>query len=193
MVRFLAVVFVACLPAAAQEYWHHVTGTVGGLVPHAGWQTSDFKTAPLVSIDYGFRFSRHGQWDTGIDIAFATRRPVLPGTSIPADRVVPSAAEVGDQRHNIYIPRMGYRIVAPLMNDRVETYVAFGGAHTLFKPNLAGRQSWLVYGQLGGNIALDSNGRYRAGMMVRWYRDPIGRPVQQWIAVGGEISYSWRR
>jgi hypothetical protein len=177
MVRFLLVVFVACLPAAGQEYWHRVTGTLGFLSPHKGQQTADFNTPPLVSVDYGFRFNRHGQWDTGIDIAFAKR----------------GLGAGGEQRHNIYIPRVGYRVVVPFLADRAEAYAGFGGAHSFFKPNLAGRQSWLVYGQLGGNYAIDEEGRYRAGMMVRWYRDPIGRPVQQWIGVGAEISYHWHK
>jgi hypothetical protein len=80
----------------------------------------------------------------------------------------------------------------PLRNDRIETHVGFGGAHSLFKPKVE-EQVWLVYGQVGANYAIDADRRYRVGMSVRWYRDPIGRPVQQWIAVGGEISYSWGR
>lgn len=171
LMRTLTACTLLCLPAAAQEYWHRVTGTVGALVPAAGTESTDTDTATLVSIDYGFRFSRHGQFDAGIDTAFASRF---------------------GQRTNVYIPRVGYRIVVPVWNDRIETHVGFGAAHTFFKPKI-GEQLWMVYGQLGANYALDVDRKYRAGMNVRWYRDPIGRPVQQWVSVGGELSYSWGR
>ena len=169
--RTLAACFVLCAPAMAQEYWHRVSGTVGGLVPAAGSDTSSMGTAPLVSIQYGHRFSRHGQFDAAIDTAFASR---------------------AGQRTNVYIPSVGYRVIVPFWEDRIETSIGFGGAHSFFKPQI-GNQVWLVYGQLGANYALDIDKRYRAGFNVRWYRDPIGRPVQQWVAVGGELSYSWGR
>lgn len=78
----------------------------------------------------------------------------------------------------------------PLWHDRVEAAVGFGGAYSLFKPKIS-RQSWLIYGEGGVNYAFDSTNRYRTGIMVRWHRDPIGEPVQQWVSVGGQISYAW--
>ena len=44
----------------AQEYWHCVSGTVGGLNAAYGSDSSGVGTAPLVSIEYGYRFNRHG-------------------------------------------------------------------------------------------------------------------------------------
>jgi hypothetical protein len=96
-----------------------------------------------------------------------------------------------DQRHNIYIPRVGYRVVVPLWQDRIDAHVGFGGAYALYKPAPAGYQTWLVYGQLGADYALDFEKRYRVGTFVRWYRDPIGSPVQQWVATGAQITYSY--
>jgi hypothetical protein len=171
MVRFLLLVFAIILPATAQEYWHRVTGSVGSFIPASGSDTSGFKSAPVLSVDYGFRYSRHGQFDAGVDAAFASRNSV---------------------RTNVYVPRVGYSVVVPVWDERVEAIIGAGGAYSFFKPKIA-QQSWLVYGQFGGNYALDPDRRYRAGMMVRWYRDPIGSPVQQWVSVAATISYNWAR
>jgi hypothetical protein len=170
MVRSLFLVFLTLLPAAAQDYWHRVTGSLGGFIPASGTDTVGFDSAAVLAIDYGFRFSRHGQFDAGIDAAFASRY---------------------NRRTNIYVPRVGYSVIAPLWQDRIEAVIGAGGAHSLFKPKIAA-QSWLVYGQFGANYALDSDSRYRAGMMVRWYRDPVGRPVQQWVSVAATITYNWQ-
>lgn len=171
MVRLLLLVFVTLLPAAAQEYWHRVTGSFGGFIPASGSDTAGFDSAPVVAVDYGYRFSKHGQFDAGVDAAFASR---------------------AGQRTNIYVPRVGYSIIVPLLQERAEAVVGFGAAYSFFKPQIA-RESWLVYGQLGANYALDPDRRYRAGMTVRWYRDPIGSPVQQWVSVAATISYNWTR
>lgn len=171
MGRYLLLVLMTFLPAGAQDYWHRVTGSFGWFIPASGSETAGFNTAPVLAIDYGFRFSRHGQFDAGIDTAFASRL---------------------DQRTNIYIPRVGYSAVIPVWQERVEAIVGAGGAYSLFKPKIA-QQSWLVYGQFGGNYVLDADRRYRAGMMIRWYRDPIGSPVQQWVSVAATISYNWSR
>jgi hypothetical protein len=169
MVRSLFLLLLTLVPAVGQDYWHRVTGSFGGFIPASGSDTTGFDTAPVVAIDYGFRFSRHGQFDAGVDAAFASR---------------------SGQRTNIYVPRVGYSVIVPLWRDRIEAIVGAGGAHSLFKPKIA-TQSWLVYGQFGANYALDSDRRYRAGMMVRWYRDPIGSPVQQWVSLAATISYNW--
>ena len=71
--------------------------------------------------------------------------------------------------------------------------VEAGAGHGFIKPTVRGSESWLVYGQFGGNYAIDAAKKYRAGMTVRWFRDPIGVPVQQWIAVSAEFSYSFGR
>jgi hypothetical protein len=170
--RTLLACTLLCIPAASQEYWNRVSGTFGALTP-VGENPDPLRpgAAPLLSIDYGHRFSRHGQFDAGVDAAFAER---------------------GDRRMNVNIPRIGYRVIVPVWNDRIETHIGFGAGHSFFKPNPS-QQVWLIYGQLGANYALDADRRYRAGMNVRWYRDPVGRPVHQWVAIGGELSYSWGR
>ena len=172
MIRLFVVCLLAVIPAAAQDYWHRAAGSLGALMPQSGVQADRFKNAATLSFDYGFRFHRHGQFDGGIDTAFGKER----GT---------------DTRRNIYIPRVGYRVIVPVWQDRVETHLGFGGAHSLLKPSIDGYQSWLVYGQIGANYAIDVDRKYRAGFTLRWLRDPIGRPVQQWIGFAGEISYNW--
>lgn len=175
MVRaFLLILFVACT-AAAQEYWHRAALTFGAFVPAGGSQTSGYDTAPVLSFDYGFRFHRHGQFDAGVDAAFAS-----------------TAFERFTTRTNIYIPRAGYSLIVPVWRDRVEAMVGAGGAYSFFKPNVT-QETWLVYGQFGANYAIDVDKRYRAGLTVRWYRDPIGTPVQQWVSVGAAVSYNWGR
>jgi hypothetical protein len=176
MTRVLVVFVLMLMPAAAQEYWQRVSLSLGGLNPSAGYQTDGFDSAPLLSFDYGFRFHKYGQFDAGVDAAFATeeRRNEM------------------ETRRNIYIPRVGYSVVVPLWRDRVEASFGGGGAYSFFKPN-NGNESWLIYLQGRGNYAIDRDKRFRAGMVVRWYRDPIGTPVQQWTAVAGELTYSFGR
>jgi hypothetical protein len=176
MSRVLLVFLLALLPACAQEYWNRLTGTFGALNPAGGYQTNDFGSSPMLSFDYGYRFHRYAQADVGVDIAFATETLSQP--------------TVTSTRRNIYIPRFGYRAVIPLRQDRIEASIGAGGAYTFYKPTIVGREMWMVYGQIGANYALDIEKRYRAGLMVRWYRDPIGSPVQQWVSVGAEFTFS---
>jgi hypothetical protein len=165
------------LPAAAQDqYWHRVSGTFGAFVPAAGSQTSGFGNAPVISFDYGFRFHRYGQWDAGVDAAFASR-------------LVNSRGD-DKRRTSIYLPRTGYSLIVPLWRDRIEAIAGAGAGYSFFKP-AATRESWLVYFQGGANYAIDFEKKYRAGMMVRWYRDPVGSPQQQWVSVGAQFSYSF--
>jgi hypothetical protein len=131
-----------------------------------------FGTAPVLTFDYGFRFHRNGQFDMGIDTAFTSQSSV---------------------RRNLYVPRVGYRVIVPLWNDRIEPHVGFGAAYAFYKPSIPENEMWLVYGQIGANYAIDRDLRYRAGLNIRWLRDPIGRPQQQWVAFTGEVSYSWGR
>jgi hypothetical protein len=172
MVRLLLFAVIALAPAFAQDYWHRVTGSFGGFVPLSGAGTTGFDTAPVLAVDYGFRFSRYGQFDFGADTAFASREP--------------------DGRTNIYVPRIGYSLVVPVWQRRIEAIAGGGGAYAFYKPRI-GNEGWLVYGQLGANYALDPDQRYRAGMTIRWYRDPVGSPVQQWLSVAATVSYSWAR
>lgn len=175
MVRALLVLLSVSFAVNAQEYWHRAALTFGGLVPAGGSQTSGYDTAPVLSFDYGFRFHRYGQFDAGVDAAFAS-----------------VAFERSSTRTNIYVPRVGYSLIVPVWRDRIEAMVGAGGAYSFFKPTVT-EETWLVYGQFGGNYAIDVDKRYRAGLTVRWYRDPIGTPVQQWVSVGGTFSYNWGR
>lgn len=173
MSRALLVFLFALLPAGAQEYTNRLTGAFGALNPVSGYVANSYDSAPLLSFDYGYRFHRHSQADLGVDIGFSSERSV---------------------RRNIYIPRFGYRAIFPFWQDRIEASLGAGGAHTFVKPaSLADSEIWLVYGQIGANYAIDTDKRYRTGVMIRWYRDPIGAPVQQWVSVGFEFSYNFGR
>ena len=168
---------IALSTAGAQEYWHRVSLGFGAYNPVSGPALTGFGAAPAVSFDYGFRFHRNGQFDMGVDTAFANQE--IEGT--------PSV------RRNVYVPRAGYRIIIPVWRDRVEAHIGFGGGYSFYKPSIRDNEMWLVYGQIGGNYAIDRDQRYRAGLTVRWLRDPIGTPHQQWVAVMVEGIYSWGR
>lgn len=174
MFRAPLLLLIALATAGAQEWYstHRVSAGFSGYIPAAGPGISDFDTAPALTFDYGYRFHRYGQFDAGVDTAWTS-----PGTR---DRM-------------LYIPRAGYRVILPLWRDRIEASLGFGGGYAFYKPTIATNEMWLVYGLLSGNYALDRDGRYRAGVNLRWLRDPIGRPHQQWVSFGGEISYSWGR
>jgi hypothetical protein len=172
MSRALVLFLLALTTAGAQEYWHRVTAGFHGYNAASGPALAGFGTAPALSFDYGFRFHRNGQFDMGVDTAFTSQNGF---------------------RRNVYVPRVGYRIVVPLWDDRIEASLGFGGAYAYYKPTIAENETWLVYGQTGVNYAIDPDKRYRAGVSIRWLRDPIGRPQQQWVSFGGEVSYSWGR
>lgn len=156
----------------AQNEEHRLSIGLGGLNPQSGTQSETLKSAPLMSFDYGYQFFRHGRADVGVDVGFASDK----GT---------------DRRRNIYLPRFGYSFLIPLWNDRIEAALGAGAAHSFIKSPIPGYESWLVYGQLGAAYAVDVNRKYRAGFFLRWYRDPIGRPEQQFISVGGQFTYAF--
>jgi hypothetical protein len=117
----------------------------------------------LLSVDYGYHFSRYGQADFGGDFGFAN--------------------------NSVRIPRFGYRGIIPLMRDKLEVSLGGGSGYVFLQPTIGGYEQWLIYAQGGANYALDPEKRYRAGVMVRWYRDPVGRPVHQWVTVGAEFTF----
>ena len=158
--------------APAQQYWQKVSGTLGGFVPVGRASTAGFNSAPVFAFDYGLRFHKYGQFDAGVDTVF--------GESF------------GRQR-NLYIPRLGYSVLIPIWAERIELTAGAGAGHAFYKPTIQDYEAWLVYGQFGADYALVPDGRYRAGMMVRWYREPIGAPSQQWVSVGATVSYHFGR
>lgn len=173
MSRLLFVFLLALLPAAAQSFPGHNLGvTFGSLNEAGGNQAKPFGSSPMLAFDYGYRFHRHSQADIGVDIGFAD----------------PSGT-----RRNVYIPRFGYRLIIPLMQDRVEASVGAGAGHGFIKPTIPGSEVWLVYGQAAANYAIDADRKYRAGFVLRWFRDPVGAPVQQWISVGGQFIWGFGR
>jgi hypothetical protein len=158
--------------AGAQEYWNRLTVGFSGYNAVSGPGLTGYGTAPAVSVDYGYRFHRLGQFDIGADAAFTSQNGL---------------------RRNVYVPRLGYRLIVPLWRERIEASAGFGAAYAFYVPNAASNEMLLLYLQTGANYALDRDGRYRAGINVRWLRDPTGRPQQQWLSVGPEFSYSWGR
>jgi hypothetical protein len=175
----LAFLLLTCL-AYPQAYDHRVTAAFGGAIPAAGSYITDYNTSPAFSILYGYRFSRYGQFDFGADVTWGSYKGgIQPGST------------GGTRMH--YIVPTGYRAILPLWNDRIEASLGAGGAYVFYSPNPGGFNSWLVYGLLETNYALDEDQRYRAGILVKWYRDPIGAPMQQWVNVGGAFSISFGR
>ena len=172
MSRVLLILFVLTTSAWAQQHWQKVAGSFGGFVPVGRASTAGLNSAPVLAFDYGFRFHRHGQFDAGVDTVFS---------------------ESFGRRRNIYIPRLGYSVLIPVWAERIEITAGAGAGHAFYKPTLENYETWLVYGQLGADYALVPDGRYRAGMMFRWYREPIGAPAQQWISVGATVSYPFGR
>jgi hypothetical protein len=165
MSRFAFAFLLMLLPVSAEDYWHCWTFGLGGMSPAgSGVQSKTIGGSTMLSFDYGYHFQRFGQADLGVDLGFADR--------------------------GIKIPRFGYRAIIPLMRDRVEASLGAGAGYAFVKPPLGGYEHWLVYGQAGANYALDADKRYRAGMVVRWYRDPIGKPLMQWVTVGAEFTFA---
>ncbi|HYO81231.1 MAG TPA: hypothetical protein VES20_07515 [Bryobacteraceae bacterium] len=167
-----ALLCLIALPLFSQTYSHRISGTFGAFVPAAGSDIASFDSAPVLAFDWGYRFNRYGQFDLGVDTAFAS--------------------DAG-RRRNVYLPRAGYSVVVPVWADRVEATIGAGAGYAFYKPTIPGNETWLVYLQAGADYALVPDGKYRAGLMLRWYRDPIGAPAQQWLSVGASVSYHFGR
>jgi hypothetical protein len=167
----LAVAFiVAVCSAVAQDFGQNVLLGFGAANPVSGTSTQGLGTSPVLTFNYGWRFSRYGQFDAGVDTVWG---------------------QLGDRSRMHYIPAAGYRAILPLWNDRVELSGGGGGAYLFAKPKPSGYNTWLVYGMLEANYALDRDRRVRAGFLLRWYRDPVGRPSHQWINTGVAVSYQF--
>ncbi|MDZ4800981.1 MAG: hypothetical protein SGI92_22715 [Bryobacteraceae bacterium] len=164
MSRVVLILLLTLTSLAAEDYLHRWTLGAGNFNPVGkGEQSKTIGSSPMLTIDYGYHFTRNGQADMGVDLGFGDR--------------------------GMKIPRFGYRAIFPFLQDRLNASLGAGAGYVFVKPPLGGYEHWLVYGQVGANYALDREKKFRPGLMIRWYRDPIGRPLMNWVTVGAEMTF----
>ena len=90
----------------------------------------------------------------------------------------------------------GGRIVIPLRGGRIEPSFGVGGVYRYDKAPYLGyvyqRNQGGAYGLAGVSYALDSAGRHRVGLTLRYINIMTAdTPRPQWWNVFGEYTYSW--
>jgi len=156
------------LTAFAQEDYHrnNITAGIGVAVP-VGKTTNYLGNAPLVSVGYGYRFSRLFQADAGFQAAF--------GAANNQNGEVTDFGAVQGGDHEFMIP-LGGRVYIPLPFKRLEFSVGGGTAYLHYSETIpsnafgasncyscTSRGGWGGYGLANASYFLDSNHNFRVG------------------------------
>lgn len=205
----LAILFPAALlvlaPLGAQDYVprHNFTLGIGGAAPQADLSNL-MRSAPGVSVGYGYRFMRYFQADLGLDILFgAARIREFFNTEIGSFRI----------KDREYFVPMGGRAIAPLMDGKLLLSAGGGGLYMRYNERInqpsayyrvdcficTRRSGWGYYAQAGGDYFIGNN--FRLGVKTRFYRghtegEPLGpvpgiRTRDHWINTLGEVGFSF--
>ncbi|MBK5292063.1 MAG: hypothetical protein JJE04_10345 [Acidobacteriia bacterium] len=196
-------------PLGAQYRHHKHFFTAGG---GAGVPSGDLKRylsdSPAFRFNYGYRFHRFFQVDTGLDVVFYA-----------ADVNDYYESQVGDLRirdYQYFVP-LGGRTILPLAGDRVLLSFGGGGAYVRYQesirqpfgeygprvecPPCRSRSGWGYYGLIGGSVALDRRKMLRLGVTSQVYRaetsgDAFGgvppvRTKDKWVNTMAELTVSF--
>jgi hypothetical protein len=132
----LLVLFSIRAPGQSPEFYHnHFTVGFGAGVP-VGSDTSYLGAAPLLSLSYGYRFTRLLQADVGFQAIF--------GAAHNQNAVLTDAGPVQGGDHEYMLP-LGGRFILPLGFKRLETSIG-GGAMYLHYSETAPANSYYVSG-----------------------------------------------
>ena len=167
---FLCVGLLISTMAVAQDtdfHRHNIVVGVGAAVP-AGSDTSYLGTAPLISLGYGYRFSRYFRADAGFQLAF--------GAANNQNAVQTDVGAVQGGDHEFMIP-LGGRVILPLPWKRIETSVGGGAVYLHYSETVpsngsgysvncytcTSRGGWGGYGLANASYFLDSNHVFHVG------------------------------
>ncbi len=174
------------LASAQSETLHRNTVTVGGgaAIP-VGNDTAYLKTAPMFSVDYGYRFNRFLEADAGFQMAF--------GAAQNQNAEVTDLGTLQGGDHEFMIP-LGGRLYIPSPLKRMEFSVGGGGVHLHYSetiPSNAGygyyspscysctsRGGWGGYGLASARYFLDENHNFHVGTTLQFISAKTnGQPV----------------
>jgi hypothetical protein len=152
-----------------------------GVFPISGFKAEEYSSGPALRVGGEFRLHRYLALDAGWTSAWLA-------TNYDCSRFGCTYSRLGNQ-----LLDYGVRGVLPLKGGRVELSAGVGGGYIWY--NSASGDSYYYNGSLfqysgKATVALNRNGRWRANLTVRTWRD-VGRPVQVWLSTAAGISYGF--
>lgn len=207
--RLLAVLLVMAAMAAAQErYNRHSIHILGGPSIPRGELKNFFGVAPLFGVNYGYRFHRYFQVETGLDTAF--------GAADVRDFLESEFGPLRIRDYQFMWP-IGGRVVVPVAGEKLHLNAGGGAAWLTYQervrqpfsggfyrvqcPPCRSRSGWGSYGLLGFSVALDRGGHFRLGGTVKVYRATTGGDAfgplppfetrDRWVNAAGEFTFSF--
>lgn len=174
-VRVFVVICCALLPtwAWAQDDFHrnNIAVGIGPAIP-VGSTTNFLSAAPLVSVGYGYRFSRLFQADAGFQAAFGA-----------ANNQNPEVTDFGTVQggdHEFMIP-LGGRVYIPQPFKRIEVSAGLGAAYLHYSETIpnngfvtancyscTSRDGWGGYGMANASYFLDGNRNFHVGVTLQY-------------------------
>jgi hypothetical protein len=184
MTRYLSAFLLAigCLHAQAGFDRHTLDLSTSGVFPIGGYKAEEYSSGPGLRAGYEFRISKYVAADGGWTAAW------MPGLEC-------SRFGCTHPTNEMRFLDYGVRGVLPLAAGRVQLSVGLGGGYVWF--DKASGDSYYYNGSLfqysgRATVAVGSGGHWRLGFSLRTWRD-LGRPIQQWLATSGGISYGFGR
>jgi hypothetical protein len=206
--KLLTPLLLAASCFAESRYHRHNFYLIGGPGIPGSEVGQFFRTAPLFGFNYGYRFHRLFQVESGLDTVFqaADVRDFL--------RTDFGPLRIRDYQHMWPI---GGRVVIPLGGEKVRLNAGGGAAWLRYQervrqpfgggfyqiqcPPCRSRSGWGGYGLVGFSVALDRGGHFRLGSNVKVYRartsgDAFGPlpPIEtrdRWVNAAAEFSFSF--
>ncbi len=208
--NFLVVIGSLLIPGAifAQDDYHHNNISVGfgGATP-VGTDTSYLTTAPLITLNYGYRFNRLFQADAGFQMAFGA------ANNQNVETTDQGAVQGGD--HEYMIP-LGGRIYIPQPYRRIEISAGGGAAYLHYSETISSgggyyytptcftctsRGGWGGYGLANISYYLNSGRNFRVGTTAQFISastngPPVGnvpgnKTTDHWFNVTLELGFSF--
>lgn len=188
------------------EDWHKntVSAGIGAAIP-TGNATNYLGTAPLVSVNYGRRFTKYLQADAGLEFAWGA------ANNVNIEQTDVGQIQGGD--HEYMIP-LGGRVIIPTPFHRMEVSAGGGGIYLHYSETVpsnayysfncytcTARGGWGGYALGNVRYYLDSNRIFHVGTTVRYISasvtgDPVGsaaafKSTDHWVTVtfGAGVSF----
>lgn len=193
--RAALIVLVAALALSAQDDPEKsLTFRAGGAWP-TGKQLRGLDNRPVLGLSYGYRWTRHAQFDLGFDTVFHPFKQYLNDSRI-----------LGDVSDYLFLVPVGVRGILPIADDRYHAFTGAGGVYMRYQispgtaTNFCGicqsRNLGGYYVQAGGNAALDYSRRFRAGASARYYTGYGSiqgyHTINRWWTFTGDFTFSFK-
>lgn len=175
---YLSIIFVTIVIGQTRPPMHNFEIGAAGVFPLSGFRTYDYEAGPGWRAGYEFRPAKHFAADAG----FTQTWPIT------AENCGRFGCEYA--REKLGLLDYGVRGILPVAQGRLELSVGIGGAyvwHPFGYSGPFGSDGALLQYSGKASFALSQQGRVRANVSVRGYRD-LGRPTQQWLATTVGVS-----